>query len=316
MEIRCIEAIELWRSASRDDARHLSHVMTLDCLGGVVDTSMSGCQAPISRDELTYPGSAFPPKLRSIVKPHNFLLPPSSIHTFAVPMYSDDSRYHPHDVLILKHFPYEDIAALEHENQYHVVLSNAQDLEAFASPPPEVPWPLPPLRPADQLGPSIKSWKLEAQRLINERVAAYTPGAAAPQTHAYEEKDSLSDSGASSVQRTFRIAELLEHILRYASPTSQLNALRVSVSWRSMVQHIIGQSHRTPYPCLPVDHGQLLDPSLNWLRSTQSKLWDTDALVATLPSMDSSEALRHFVLARLTQCQGLNPQSTSILLHL
>jgi hypothetical protein len=83
-----------------------------------------------------------------------------------------------------------------------------------------------------------------------------------------------------------------------------------------MVQHIIGQSHRTPYPCLPVDHGQLLDPSLNWLQPTQNELWDTDALVATLPSMDSSEALRHFVPARLTQCQGLNPQSTSILLHL
>jgi hypothetical protein len=53
-----------------------------------------------------------------------------------IPMYSDDSKYHPHYVLILKHFPYEGIAALEHERRHSIVYKNAADIEAFASPPP------------------------------------------------------------------------------------------------------------------------------------------------------------------------------------
>jgi hypothetical protein len=88
---------------------------------------------------------------------------------------------------------------------------------------------------------------------------------------------------------------MLESIIRFAEPTSQLNSFRVSVSWQSNPKYIINQSYRTPYPCLPVEHGQLLDPSLDRLRPTQNEFEDANALILLLPNMEIYEALRHFV---------------------
>jgi hypothetical protein len=205
-----------------------------------------------------------------------------------VPMYSDDSKYNPHDVLILKHFPDEDIAVLEHNKRYNAMYSIAQNREAFGSLPPRFPWPLPPPRPTDQLGPSIKAWQLRARDIIKERIKLYTTKIAVEHIFA---SDWETRTGSSTIQRTLRVAELLENILHFATPTAQLSSLQVSVLWRSTVQYLIGQAYRQPYPCQPVDHGDPVDPSLNWLRPSQDEIEDVSVEIAfrwSLASTDSS----------------------------
>jgi hypothetical protein len=130
------------------------------------------------------------------------------IDDYNVPMYSDDYKYYPHDVLILEHFPYEDIAALQHEEQYDAAYTRALGLESIGSPPLGFPWPLPPTRPADQLGRNIKSWKAETQRVIKTRIAAYTPEPAIQHTYTYETPKTVSDRSATSVQRALWIPEI------------------------------------------------------------------------------------------------------------
>jgi hypothetical protein len=72
----------------------------------------------------------------------------------------DASKYHPHDLLILKHFPEQDLPALwDVDDTYSLVYDTAWPLEEADLPPPHIPWPLPPLRPHASLKPGVEAWR-------------------------------------------------------------------------------------------------------------------------------------------------------------
>jgi hypothetical protein len=167
--------------------------------------------------------------------------------------HADPSKYRIHDVLILKHFPDADV----HASDSNVLRNSAIAYARLEAAPPQVPWPLPPPRPREELEAGIEEWRAAALRVIDARLGLYNTNALASQASVYTA--STASTGASAVRgsphRVLGINELLEKILRDLAPSAQHAAWNVSVTWRRMMAYILLTSYRDPYHCSAVEHG-------------------------------------------------------------
>jgi hypothetical protein len=144
---------------------------------------------------------------------------PYKSDTSEAPEYSHTSKYHPHYVLILKHFPFENLMTLQKEKTYDKYLDRTTQLDANDSPPPRFPWPLPPPRPTDELAPSVEKWMTEALRTIHKRIAIYTTSASSKPTTLEEDNKNSSETvsatakATATAHRALLVPELLENLL-------------------------------------------------------------------------------------------------------
>lgn len=72
--------------------------------------------------------------------------------------------------------------------------------------------------------------------------------------------------------RALLIPEILENIIRVASPTIQWAAWYVCHSSRSTTEYIWRQQYHKPFPCEPVEYAQNIDPNLRWLPATETEI--------------------------------------------
>ncbi|KAF7451101.1 hypothetical protein A1F99_057170 [Pyrenophora tritici-repentis] len=153
--------------------------------------------------------------------------------------------YHPHDLLIAKYFPDEDLPS-QYEDiwAFSMMYVNARYFERMQDSPPCVPWPLPPPRPRESLEPGVEEWRSIALDAIDARLSLYTFGVTTPrtQTTSAEEvqKSSASDH---AVHRALRIPKLLEAILRHATHKAQYTAWNVSSLWRDTIRNILASEY-------------------------------------------------------------------------
>jgi len=217
--------------------------------------------------------------------------------------YDPTSPYHPHDVQILKFFPDEDLPSLsgsQHKGLYHL----AVEFEQMDSPPPAVPWPSPPPRPRDELEAGVEDWRKSALEAIDARVALFD----------HRQRTSnrclqiapLTKSGCTGLPHSaLLIPELLEYILRLATPSAQCAAWYVSRSWRLTTEYIWMQQYHNPQPCEAIEFGQSYDPSLHWLPAAKEDIIELEQSAPLLLQQSvTSEGWGKpapFIPARLTQ---------------
>jgi len=212
--------------------------------------------------------------------------------------YDPTSPYHPHDVQILKYFPNEDLPSLsyaKHKSLYHL----AVNLEKLGIPPPSVPWPSPPPRSHDELEAGVEDWRKSALEAIDERLALLDQRQKTP-TRYLQNAPLAKRSRTGLPHRALVIPELLEHILRFAAPSTQCAAWYVSHSWRLTIEHIWIQQH-SPQPCEAVEYGQASDVSLRWLPAAKEDVTELERRAALLPQNPHWGVPAPFIPARLTQ---------------
>jgi len=220
---------------------------------------------------------------------------------------ADPSIYHPYDALILKYFPNTDLAS---RTQYRTFLDLALSFEEDGEVPPHVPWPLPPPRPREELEAGVEEWRSTVLHAIDTRLALYAHGptqssAARPTIHSNADHHPT----VGRAHRALCVSEILENILRHATPSSQYAAWNVSVAWRDMIAFILKSQYRSHIPCSPVDYDQLVDIKIQWLQPSAPEIAHTAEVV----DMISRGAGRHayfYFPARLTQAHEL-PELTS-----
>jgi hypothetical protein len=66
--------------------------------------------------------------------------------------HADPSKYHLHDVLIFKHFPDADVNASDSNSLRNQALA----YEKLGVAPPQIPWPVPPPRPREELEAGVE----------------------------------------------------------------------------------------------------------------------------------------------------------------
>jgi len=180
--------------------------------------------------------------------------------------------------------------------------------EELKTPPPRVPWPLPPPSPRDTLEVGVEEWRASTLRIIDERMALFDTPEKQPRPVA---SPALSDFPHGNPHHALGLNELLEMILLYATPKSQFAAWNVSKGWGDMVAHILQNLFRVPYPCGPVGYGDAIPPNLNWLQPSDTELAHFQETLAILTGPSPQWKIPDsFLAARLSHAEKL-PQSTS-----
>jgi len=121
---------------------------------------------------------------------------------------------------------------------------------------------------------NYRSQRARASITTSERNTLYETSCKPPDAHTFMEGSTnaigATDTSASATRRAIAIPEMLEAILRAASPDTQLTAYRVSSSWRDMAEFVIQSTAMSStwfglhHPCDPVQYGDLIDASLDW----------------------------------------------------
>ncbi|KAI4695719.1 hypothetical protein J4E81_006047 [Alternaria sp. BMP 2799] len=219
---------------------------------------------------------------------------------------ADPNKYHPSDVLLYKWYTAKQIADSPNRSALY---ASAAMRETSGEVPPRVPWPLPFPRPREQLEIGVEEWRESSLRIIDQRIALYdskssgkrSPLAASP---------AKSENQNGLPHRALGIKELLEQILRYATPSTQYAAWNVSKGWREMVRYILQTQFRIPYPCGPVEYGDAIQPDLNWLQPSDSEIAKFQEVVDQLLENSYCGLFPDsFFTARLSHADKL-PQST------
>ncbi|KAL1799431.1 hypothetical protein ACET3X_003468 [Alternaria dauci] len=192
------------------------------------------------------------------------------------PNADDMSKYHPHDLLIAKFFPDEDILSMGYDSvEYSAICQSARVLERMGEKPPRIPWPMPPPRPSEFLEAAVEQWRSEALRAIDSRIAMFSSDAVPQQTVATQALRAATISNPSApVHRLLLIPELLELILRQATPQAQHTAWNVSRFWRKTLEHILAYQYRSRYPCPPVGYGERIDiqKGISWMQPSDDDI--------------------------------------------
>jgi hypothetical protein len=168
----------------------------------------------------------------------------------AIPRYGDPPKQHPYDVLILKHFPHEDVTALFAEGDFDKIYERASLLESIIEPPPQVPWPLPPPRSPEKMEQGVEAWRARALNAIRSRLISYSYDNPELEKHAH------LDVSHRPSHHALLIPELVENIIRQATPITQLTAWSVCKVWQATVEFILKRQYRSYNSCSPVEHGQ------------------------------------------------------------
>jgi hypothetical protein len=219
---------------------------------------------------------------------------------------ADPSIYHPHDVLILKHFPHTDLTS---RSQYRTFLNVALNYEEAGTYPPHKRWTLPQPRPREELEAGVEEWRSKILHTIDTRLALYGRSRAMPSAvyHAIASDTNLPPA-TDRTHRALRVNEILEQILRRATPNTQYQAWNVSKAWRDTVAYILKSQHRSPVPCSPVEYNQLVDSKLRWLQASEEELVHIAKVVQTISQRAAQYPVQYFS-ARFTQAHEL-PEPT------
>jgi len=228
--------------------------------------------------------------------------------------------YHPHDLLIAKYFPDEDLSSIDYDSvRYSALYVGALDEERMGREPPRIPWPLPPQRPEKHLEASVEQWRSQTLRAIDARVALFTSRSVPQHTVATKAiatkptatKDLEASAPISPLIPTHRlllIPELLELILRQATAQVQHTAWDVNRLWRCTIEHILSTQYRSHFPCPPVEHGEPIDMAIgpSWMQPSEGEI----AIVENQTTDDSQRAQHEHALvcypARITQANSLS----------
>ncbi|KAI4610198.1 hypothetical protein J4E83_008424 [Alternaria metachromatica] len=181
---------------------------------------------------------------------------------------ADPNKYHPSEVLLYKWYTAKQIASSQNRS---ALRASAAMREALGEVPPRVPWPLPFRRPREQLEIGVEEWRESSLRIIDQRIALYDPKSSGKRSP-LATPPAKSENQNGLPHRALGIKELLEQILRYATPSAQYAAWNVSKGWRDMVRYILQTQFRIPYPCGPVEYGDAIQPDLNWLQPSDSEI--------------------------------------------
>lgn len=82
----------------------------------------------------------------------------------------------------------------------------------------------------------------------------------------------VSDPGHGFPHRALGVKELLEQMLREATPRTLYAVWNVSKGWRDMVSYILQTRFHSPYPCDPVDRGRAISPKLGWMQPSDDEI--------------------------------------------
>jgi hypothetical protein len=186
-----------------------------------------------------------------------------------IPRYDDPPIPHPHDVLILKHFPHEDITALFAEGDFDKLYSLASRLEAFKERPPQVLWPLPPPRSRYIMKQGVEAWRIKALNSINSRLGSYSDNNPELEKHAH------LDVSHRLSHHALLVPELVENIIRQTTPITQLTAWSVCKVWQATVEFILRRQNRSYNPCSPVEYGQPVIKSQLCVQPSAQEITDT-----------------------------------------
>ena len=221
--------------------------------------------------------------------------------------HADPSLYHPYDVLILKHFPDTDLASRHH---YRTSLDLALSFEKQGKVPPHASWALPPPRPREELEEGVEDWRSTILHAIDARLALYAHNLTLPSsTRPAITSDAPLRPTIDRAHRALHVNEILENILRHATPSSQYAAWNVSVAWRDMIAFILKSQYRSHIPCSPVDYDQLVNIKIQWLQPSALEIAHTTEVVDKVLRSAGQHTYFYFP-ARLTQAHQL-PELTS-----
>ena len=219
--------------------------------------------------------------------------------------YDDTSKYHPHDIKILSHFPDEQLSSL-HGRYFHYrrLYRLCKELETNDIPTITDACPTPPPRAPEELEPGVEAWRTAALQAIDARIVLYAQPRLPATTHRPRISSNVETCRATGPEhQALRIPEVLEAILHHATPSAQYSAWHVSVRWRAVVEQIL-----RPKSSLhaPVEHGQAIDQCHAWLQPSAEDIARFEQEVTAHLQAPPSH---YFYPALLTQAQGLS-QST------
>ena len=222
----------------------------------------------------------------------------------------DMSVYHPHDLLIAQFFPDEDISSMGYDStMYSALYQSARILEKMGEKPPRIPWPMPPPRSPEFLEAAVEQWRSEALRAIDSRVAMFSSDAVPHHTVATHglQAPALPNPSA-SVHRLLLIPELLELILRQATPQAQHTAWNVNRLWRRTVEHILAYEYRSYHPWPPVEYGDRIDiqTGISWVQPPDDEIAHVEQETATASQRPLHELRQVYYPARIVQASSLS----------
>ena len=227
----------------------------------------------------------------------------------------DMSVYHPHDLLIAKSFPDEDLPSIGYDSMEYLALYEIScDKERFGQEPCRIPWPLPPLRPRESQEAGVEQWRSKALQAIDSRVAMFTSASVPqPTLDTSIPQPSISPIFAGPVHRLLLIPEMLELILRQATPETQHTAWNVNRLWRSTLEHILAYQYRSCYPCPPVEYGDRIrmDPNIPWITPSNDELALVEQEVAGASRKSLQELTKVYYPARVAQAISLSEEAYS-----
>ncbi|KAI4939881.1 uncharacterized protein J4E92_001167 [Alternaria infectoria] len=155
---------------------------------------------------------------------------------------------------------------------------------------------------ADQLEQSIEEWRASAIRAIDKRIALYNPKLAhqkaPPATSSASPRTRNSEP-----HRALDVVEILEQILFHTSPRAHYKAFNVSKRWREIVVHMLGTQYHVPYPCPPVEYGDIIPSDLDWLQPPEDEATIYQNAVNRTPGSDQNMLIYPFITALWTQAR-------------
>ena len=176
----------------------------------------------------------------------------------------------------------------------------------------------------------LAQWRSDVIKHIDARISQFKPGAWSTQIARVHRPTS-----AASGHRALRIPELLDKILMFAGPASQLSAWYVSSGWRRSAKSVIGSCNGPTFwnvqpGHVPVEYGSTVDDSAEtWIAPTQQELDAFSHIVSqTMQRVERGCAPRDkwpqehvnkkilYFPARYTQAPSLPPAFSTVLDHL
>lgn len=223
------------------------------------------------------------------------------------------AQYHPHDLLIMKHFPGTDLRSMQpaerHHEERHQLYIRARIREGHRGQTPRVPWPMPPPRPYEETEVGVKEWRRTALQTIEHRGLLYGDTSTADHADRQTKSQYLPETCIQSVSwkayRVLQVSELLENILRHATPSTQYAAWSVAFAWRCTVEHVFQSQYHIAYPCSPVGYSDYIKDETTWMQSTENELtWlaENPELPLQAAAFDTKN---RFICARVTQAREL-----------
>jgi hypothetical protein len=192
---------------------------------------------------------------------------------------------------------------------YSALYQSARILEKMGEKPPRIPWPMPPPRPPEFLEAAVEQWRSEALRAIDARVAMFSSDAVPHYTVAtHGLQVPASPNLSASVHRLLLIPELLELILRQATPQAQHTAWNVDRLWRRTIEHILAYECRSYYPCSPVEYGDRIDiqTGISWMQPSDDEIAHVEQETATASQRPLHELRQVYYPARIVQASSLS----------